>query len=284
MRPIVFLLLLLPMAATASAGPVVLPVEVVGADGTTASITVDVPEAQASRVGSLWMQVHGLGYADMVSVQVNAGAWLALNNDTASVAEPGRSYGGIGGGYATLKLTLPLPLAPSPPGPMSFDFDSTARMASRADFAFWPSTSQRPMALWCCPPLLFPRKTLTGGLLHAAIRPTYRRVKRSGMAPSLSPTTGPALRRFARIAPTAMPRTAAISSTSITRNASIIARSQFHGLSAMQAEQVASYIRELPVPNPGRPWNPPTNQDRVWTPSLRAIGLLVRALIGARQR
>ncbi len=36
-----------------------------------------------------------------------------------------------------------------------------------------------------------------------------------------------------------------------------MARSQFHGLSALQGEQVASYIRSLPVPNPGRPWNPP---------------------------
>jgi hypothetical protein len=40
-------------------------------------------------------------------------------------------------------------------------------------------------------------------------------------------------------------------------NASIVARSRFHGLSEVQGEQIASYIRTLPVPNPGRPWNPP---------------------------
>ena len=40
-------------------------------------------------------------------------------------------------------------------------------------------------------------------------------------------------------------------------NASIAARAQFHGLSARQGEQVASYIRSLHAPNPGRPWNPP---------------------------
>src|SRR5207249_8229093 len=34
-------------------------------------------------------------------------------------------------------------------------------------------------------------------------------------------------------------------------------RSMFHGLSEQQGELVASYIRSLPVPNPGRPWNPP---------------------------
>jgi hypothetical protein len=40
-------------------------------------------------------------------------------------------------------------------------------------------------------------------------------------------------------------------------NRSIIARSRFHGLSELQGRQIASYIRSLPVPNPGRPWNPP---------------------------
>src|SRR5207249_4747526 len=40
-------------------------------------------------------------------------------------------------------------------------------------------------------------------------------------------------------------------------NASIIARSRFHSLSDLQGQQIASYIRSLPVPSPGRPWNPP---------------------------
>jgi hypothetical protein len=40
-------------------------------------------------------------------------------------------------------------------------------------------------------------------------------------------------------------------------NTSIIARSRFHGLSTEQGPQIASYIRTLPVPNPGRPWDPP---------------------------
>ena len=40
-------------------------------------------------------------------------------------------------------------------------------------------------------------------------------------------------------------------------NASIIARSRFHGLSELEGQQIASYIRSLPVPSPGRPWNPP---------------------------
>jgi hypothetical protein len=40
-------------------------------------------------------------------------------------------------------------------------------------------------------------------------------------------------------------------------NTSIHARSVFHGLTGQQGDQIASYIRSLNEPNPGRPWNPP---------------------------
>jgi hypothetical protein len=40
-------------------------------------------------------------------------------------------------------------------------------------------------------------------------------------------------------------------------NNSIVTRSVFHGLTAAQGNQIASYIRTLNMPNPGRPWNPP---------------------------
>jgi hypothetical protein len=39
---------------------------------------------------------------------VNDGDWVSLNNRTANIEEPGKSYGGIGGGFATLKLTMEL--------------------------------------------------------------------------------------------------------------------------------------------------------------------------------
>ena len=56
---------------TRAANVVTLPVEVVGPDGSSNSATVDVPPAQAAQVRSLWMQIHNLAYADMVSVQLN---------------------------------------------------------------------------------------------------------------------------------------------------------------------------------------------------------------------
>src|SRR6185436_12330912 len=85
-----------------NAATVTLPIEVVGENGTTASVTIEVRARQAREVRSLWMQIHGLAYRDMVSVQVNSGDWLPLNNDTVAVAQPGKSFGGIGGGFSTL--------------------------------------------------------------------------------------------------------------------------------------------------------------------------------------
>src|SRR5438552_1084650 len=88
---------------------VALPIEIVGENGTISSVTVEVPAGRVHEVQSLWMQINGLSYTDMISVQVNTSVWYSLNNSTVAVAEPGRSYGGIGGGFSTLKVTLVLP-------------------------------------------------------------------------------------------------------------------------------------------------------------------------------
>ena len=79
---------LLSNVATA-ATIVTLPIEVVGENGTTSSAVVDVPAGRAREVRSLWMQIHGLSYDGMASVQVNGSDWFALDNDTVVVAEPG---------------------------------------------------------------------------------------------------------------------------------------------------------------------------------------------------
>src|SRR5205823_4314455 len=55
---------------------VTLPVEVVGGNGTTVAVIVDVPPRLAREVRSLWMQINGLSYSEMVSVQVNQSVWF----------------------------------------------------------------------------------------------------------------------------------------------------------------------------------------------------------------
>jgi len=88
---------------------ILLPIEVLGADGMTVSRIIALQDGQAESVRSLWLQIHGLRYADQASVQVNTSAWVPLNNTTVTIPEPARSFGGIGGGISTLVMTLALP-------------------------------------------------------------------------------------------------------------------------------------------------------------------------------
>jgi hypothetical protein len=242
---------------TAGAAVVTLPVEVAGEDGTTAGITVDVPPRLSGEVRSLWMQIHGLSYADMVSVQVNDGAWVSLNNNTAAVGEPGRSYGGIGGSFATLKVTVALQPGTVVDGAntVRFRFNHSDGVVSgfrvvafnflRADSSTVLNADafvQDDPDTWT-PPLTDSESILQG-----------RELWRGARLVSNSLPNAPIIRAHCADCHAYDGRDLKYFGYS---NASIIARSRFHGLSDLAARQIASYIRSLPVPSPGRPWNPP---------------------------
>src|SRR5258708_27997577 len=77
-------------SAHATPDKIILPIEIVGNDGATVSRTFVLPAKQAESARSLWLRIHGLRYAGQASVQVNLGQWLSLNNETVTIAEPGR--------------------------------------------------------------------------------------------------------------------------------------------------------------------------------------------------
>ncbi len=233
-------------AATA-ATKVTLPIEVVGEDGTMSSVTVEVPVGSAREVHSLWMQIHNLTYAGMVSVQVNESAWLSLSNETAAVAEPGKSYGGIGGGFATLKVTLPLPKDTVVDGgnTIRFRFNHTDGLASgfrvlALDFLTGDS-----------------RKILPSDVFAQEDPNTWV----APLPDSDSIRAGNELWRSAPLIANGMPNAPPIRAHCSDchaadgrdlkyfgySNSSIAARSRFHGLSALQGQQIAGYIRSLPI-------------------------------------
>jgi hypothetical protein len=237
---------------------VLLPIEVLlSGDGASVSRIVVLQAEQAESVRSLRLQIHGLKYADQASVQVNAGAWIPLNNNTVTIAEPGKSFGGIGGGFATLAMTLPLPSGTVTGGAntIRFRFNQTDGIAS----------GYRVIAL----------NLLTGE--GAKILPQENFVEDSPetWAPPLpdaaSLQAGRELWNAASLVASSLAGSPKIQAHCADchahdgrdlkyfnfSNASIITRARFHGLSALQGEQIASYIRSLPLPNPGRPWNPP---------------------------
>ncbi len=239
-----------------NAATLTLPIEVVGENGTTASVTIEVPARQAREVRSLWMQIHGLAYRDMVSVRVNSGDWLPLNNDTVAVAEPGKSFGGIGGGFSTLKMTLPLPSNAIVEGAntIRFRFNYTNGIVSGfrvlafnlltdSSAVLEPSLFvQEDPGTWA--PLLPDSASILAGKEHW---------ENARLSPG-SFQTSPLIRARCSDCHAHDGRDLKYFCFS---NASIIARSRFHGLSEREGQQIASYIRSLPAPSPGRPWNPP---------------------------
>ena len=255
--PACTVLVVLSTVAMQAAGPVVLPIEVVGADGTTATAVVDIAAGKANQAQSLRMQIHGIAYAGMVGVQVNSAPWVSLDNQSVAVAEPAKSYGGIGGGFATVSMTLALPAGAITAGEnaIRFRFNHTDGLSSGFRVLAFnlvdgdgstllPLTAfvREDPAKWL-PPRTEPQQIATGkSLWYSAPLVANNRPGAPGIRAHCSDChaqDGRDLKYFN------------------FSNASIIARSQFHGLSGEQGEQIASYIRSLGGPSPGLPWNPP---------------------------
>ena len=248
----------IPIAsADTPAERILLPIEVLGADGTTASGTVVLQAGQAESVRSLWLQVHGLNYAEQASVQVNTSAWKPLTNNTVTIAEPGRSFGGIGGGFATLVMTLPLPNGTVVTGrnTIRFRFDHTDGVASGYRVLAWNFLTVDGKKV--LPQEYFAEETpetWTPPLSDAASILAGRDLWRNAALEASSIPNSPKIKAHCADCHGQDGRDLKYFNFS---NNSIVARSRFHGLSTLQGEQIASYIRSLPLPNPGRPWNPP---------------------------
>ena len=243
--------------ADATTDPTLLPIEILGANGTTVSRTVILQAGQAESARSLWLQIHGLQYADEASVQVNASAWIPLNNNTVAIAEPARSFGGIGGGFATLVMTLPLPNGTVVAGAntIRFRFDQTDGVVSAYRVLAWNLLSSDGGKLLL--PNAFAEdapETWTPPLPDAASIQAGRELWHNASLAASSLPNSPRIQAHCADCHAQDGRDLKYFNFS---NASIVARSRFHGLSTTQGEQIASYIRSLPLPNPGRPWDPP---------------------------
>jgi hypothetical protein len=235
----------------------ILPVEILGADGTTVSRTFALQAGQAESARSLWLQVHGLRYGGQASVQINTNEWIPLNSNTVTIAEPGKSFGGIGGGFATLMMTLPIPDGTVVVGAntIRFRFNQTDGVVSGYRVLAWNFLTTEGSKI--LPPNDFAEdapETWISPLPDAASITAGRQLWRSAPLAASSLPNSPTIQAHCADCHAQDGRDLKYFNFS---NASIVARSRFHGLSTLQGEQIASYIRNLPLPNPGRPWNPP---------------------------
>jgi hypothetical protein len=235
----------------------VLPVEIMGPEGTVSEVTVELPLTAARQVSSLWLQVHGLEYPDLASVRVNDGAWIPLNNATATVMQPGRNYGGIGGGFAILKMTVPMTPGSVVEGAnrIAFRFNRTNGVVS--GFRVLAFNFLKPDGERLLPPEAFLEEDPRGWVPPMPRRNEIaegERLWRTAALRASSLSGAPAIRAHCGDCHAEDGRDLKYFNYS---NLSIVVRSQFHGLSEREGNQIANYIRSLDAPNPGRPWNPP---------------------------
>lgn len=242
---------------TLLADTITLPIEVVGPDGTSSVVNFGVPETAAlSGSLTLSLQVHNLKYDTMISVRINQGTWTPVSTATVTLDPMAAAYGGIGGGFSTIKMTMPLP-------------GTITRGANQIAFRF-NGTDGRSSGFRV---LAFNISNSAGNLIPASAFVWDDPVK--WVAPSSSAAdiaAGKAAFQAENTLHTQLSGPSTVIKASCSdchttdgrdlkyfnySNTSIQARSVFHGLTPQQGAQIASYIRSLPTPAPGRPWNPP---------------------------
>ncbi len=240
---------------------ITLPIEVMGASGTTTSVSFSISSASASLLSgtqTLSLQIHGLKYQTEASLQVNNSAWIPINSSNVILQGLANAYGGIGGGFHTLSMTVSLPAGTVVTGnnTVNFMFNGTDGVTSgyrvlALNVIGTDGSSLVPAStfVWDDPNTWQPPSTLAsdiaaGQTLYTTAALTVP-VLSGGSAPiqahcsNCHAQDGRDLKYF-----------------NYSNNA-IQVRSVFHGLTAQQGNQIASYIRSLNAPNPGRPWNPP---------------------------
>jgi hypothetical protein len=238
----------------------VMPIEVMGTSPTTRSVQVTVPSGATVSGASLYLQIHGLEYQTQASVKVNNSNWIALNNSNIQIQGLGAKYGGLGGGFSTLRILVTLPDGTVQTGTntVSFKFNGTDgnssgfrvlafnfQLANGTQLIPASAFSQDNPSTWVAPS--------TAASDIAAGKTLYQTATLTQPIPGGSPQT---LKAHCGDCHTKDGRDLKYFNYS---NNSIYVRAQFHGLSGAQSSQLVSYIRSLstPAPTNARPWNPP---------------------------
>jgi hypothetical protein len=244
-------------AASQTAPPttITLPIEVIGPNGTTTAVSFNIPTGTNLSGLNLYMQIHGLRSQTQASVQLNSGAWQPISESNVTLLGLASDAGGIGGGFHTLQMTMPASSLTTGTNTLTFRFNGTdGRVSGFRVIAFnvqdGNGTSIIPSSnfVWDDPNTWQPPSTNPSDI-----------------------SAGETLYRTASLTVPAATGTAPIKAHCMDchtqdgrdlkyfnySNLSISNRSVFHGLTVAQGNQIASYIRSLTTPNPGRPWNPP---------------------------
>jgi hypothetical protein len=256
-----------------------LPIEVMGRDGYTESATVHASDV--SGVERLWLLAHSIGYPQhfidergydvaKASIRLNGGEWVDVTNEVARCQFPESELLCVTGPYHTIRFTIPIEtLGTLVDGENTLEFrfnyaspDTSIgyrilgielRDAEGADVIDDTAFVWDDPAAWRAPEGYDDADSVARGaeLWHA--RDTLVEGWEGGYSiraacADCHAEDGRDLQYFGY------------------SNWSIIARSEFHGLSPEQGRQIAAYVRSLELRDsdtgerydpPGRPWHPP---------------------------
>ena len=234
-----------------------LPIEVLGPDGFIQTAEVNLPQGITGG-DKLQLQLHNLRYQKQASVQVNESSWIPLNDSTAQVLGMGKAAGGIGGGFSTLTLIVLLPPGTLTSGSNTLRFRFNETDGRSSGFRVLSFNFLNSDGVPLLPPDTFvqddPNSWVPPSTLEADIADGTRFWYEAALTVPTSTGNMAPIRARCTHCHAQDGRDLKYFNYS---NLAIRARSMFHGLTAQQGDQIASYIRTLSGPNPGRPWNPP---------------------------
>jgi hypothetical protein len=242
-----------------------LPVEVIGPPGYTEKRTFNL--ASATGIDKLYVQCHRCGWRDATvqagkdrgakaSVRLNGGDWINMDNATATVFEPGKSYGGIGGGFHTVNFMVPINNVVAGSNTIEFRFNKNDGFTSGYRILSFNLRDKNGTNFIASDALAYddPTKwTVQGSAEDIAEGQALWQGK---VALNESPLSSSKLKAACASCHAADGRDLKYFNYS---DWSIQERSKFHGLSEQQGKQIAAYIRNLniAVVPQAQPWNPP---------------------------
>ncbi len=209
--------------------------------------------AQSKKAKNIWILANNLSYDNKASIKVNDGAWIDLNNESVSVNQKDKLYGGIGGSLGSIRVSIPITSFVKGKNSIKFKYN---RLDDKVSIGYrivkfnilndagkklldetLDFTKENPDN-WTAPNT---SDIINGKQLWETTQliqyPGGNNIKAKCM--DCHTSSGMDLEYFSY------------------SNTAIIERSKFHGLTEAEGEQIASYIRSLDIPRYGRPWNPP---------------------------
>jgi hypothetical protein len=261
---------------------ITLPIEVIGPDGYTQTVTV--MGSNASGAQHLYLQAHSIGYpyyedytVNKASIRINGGPWTDVTNDVATCQFPESNLDCVGGPYPTIRFEVPVAdiggSLQDGSNTIDFRFNYAFPADSPDDFGS-ASTGYRILdmelrdggdtdlidgttfvwddpATWTPPEGFDDPQSISEGetLWHQRdiLIDAWDSHEIQASCADCHAADGRDLQYFA------------------FSNASIIARSEFHGLTTEEGKKIAAYIRsqELQDVDDGHTYAPPA---RPWTP------------------